>query len=77
MNDKLTVTYKEAFIQGDKYRKYQGRARCPKYLSCEFDDCPHIKPHWRGTQCVRDRRDQCPSCHNLTPDRKIDGVKKE
>jgi len=48
-------------------RKHGGRALCPRHQSCEYTDCRCIKPHWRGTHCSRDRRDECPTCMNLAP----------
>ena len=44
------------------YRSHSGRAICPDHNNCKFDDCPHIREHWRGTHCNKDRRDKCPTC---------------
>ena len=68
MMKEMVVSYDSAIQAGERPRKYSGRAVCPKHNSCEFGDCPHIKTHWRGTHCNRDRRDSCPTCDILPGD---------
>lgn len=61
--------YHDEFSFGDKRRKHGGRAICPNHLQCDDTDCTCRKAHWRSTFCSRDRRDPCPSCRILRPDR--------
>jgi hypothetical protein len=36
---------------------------CSKAGACDYaEDCVHAKKHTKETSCVKDRRDDCPSC---------------
>lgn len=64
-----TAVSLDFYVSGDsKLRRHGGRALCPNHQKCEDTYCRCRKPHWRGTLCSRDRRDQCPTCRILSPD---------
>ena len=39
--------------------------QCPEHKKCRYNDCGHKEEHNKIPNCVRDHRDDCPSCRKI------------